>query len=381
MFLPQPTGYRAFIPQPLPPDDPPLEVDGEMQVLQERAATALGRLDAQAGHLPNPDRFVAAFVRKEAVLSSQIEGTQASLDDLLEYESAPARVPAGDATDVVRYVAAMNHGLERLAGGFPLTLRLIREMHAVLLAEGRGSEKTPGEFRRSQNWIGDAGCTLNEARYVPPPPAEMHDALGNLERFLHTPDPVPLLIRCALAHAQFETIHPFLDGNGRTGRLLITFQLCHAGVLSRPLLYLSLFFKTHRAEYYRRLNDVRFAGDWEGWVKFFLRGVADVARRATETAQAILALRTEDDAAVRAAMPRSAANGLRALELAFDRPYLTARAVQEETGFSQPTAKSLLDRLAEAGVLEDRPARSRGRVYVYERYLALLREGTEPLPN
>ena len=378
-YIRQPTGYRAFIPGTLPPD-PPFVADGALTNLLAQASTDLGRLDGLAAVLPNPDQFVAAFVRKEAVLSSQIEGTQASLDDLLEYEVSPRATARRGEPEVIRYVRAMNHGLDRLAGDFPLNMRLVREMHAVLLSEGRGSERTPGEFRTSQNWIGAAGCTLDDARFVPPPPHALGDALGNLEKFIHGGDPTPLLVRCALVHAQFETIHPFLDGNGRMGRLLITFQLCHAGVLARPLLYLSFFFKTHRLEYYDRLNAVRSSGDWEGWVAFFLRGVSEVSRQATTTAKAILELRTLHQGEVRQEMPRAATNGLRMLDLLFDKPFVTAAAVRDRLEISPPTAHRLLSRFEEVGLLREVTDRSRGRIYSYDALLELLREGTEPLP-
>ncbi|MGH7863193.1 MAG: Fic family protein, partial [Candidatus Dormibacteraceae bacterium] len=288
----QPAGYRAFIPNPLPPD-PPLALDDEILDLLSRADLALGRLDGSTEILPNPDMFVAMYVQQEAVLSSQIEGTQASLVDVLEYQTtATRRKLPEDVGEVVNYVAAMNHGIARLTE-LPLSLRLIREIHAKLLSGVRGADRDPGEFRRSQNWIGAAGVSLDQAYYVPPPPVDMEQALGDLEKFLHDPRPVPPLVRCGLAHAQFETIHPFLDGNGRVGRLLITFLLVQQGVLRRPLLYLSLYFKQHRNEYYDRLQAIRTQGDWEAWLRFFLRGVGEVATQATETARKILRLREE----------------------------------------------------------------------------------------
>ncbi|TAK67226.1 MAG: Fic family protein, partial [Dehalococcoidia bacterium] len=290
-YVQQPTGYKAFVPAPLPPD-PPIDVDSAIVRLLSEANLAVGRLDGAAQTLPDPDLFVAMYVRQEAVLSSQIEGTQSTLDDVLAFEldAAGSRGLPQDVSEVVNYVHAMNYGLNRLAS-LPLSLRLIREIHGELLHEGRGSERSPGEFRQSQNWIGPANTPLNRALFVPPPVTEMNDALDNFERFLHERGDLPVLIHCGIAHAQFETIHPFLDGNGRVGRLLITFQLCHENVLQRPLLYLSNFLKRNRVEYYDRLMAVRTAGDWEGWLRFFLRGVAETAEEATLTARSIVSLR------------------------------------------------------------------------------------------
>ncbi len=275
-YIQQPTGYKAFIPSDLPPN-PSVGMDPEMWDLLSRADRALGRLDGSTEILPNPDLFVFMYVRKEAVLSSQIEGTQASLMDVLEFEAqAMDSGKPSDVEEVVNYVGAMNHGLQRLQE-LPLSLRLIREIHEKLLANVRGGERNPGEFRSRQNWIGPPGCKLSEAFFVPPPPVEMMRALGELEKFLHDESPMPFLIKVGLAHAQFETIHPFLDGNGRVGRLLITFLLCEKGILKRPLLYLSWYFKKNRGEYYDKLQSVRDRGDWESWLKFFLKGVEQVA--------------------------------------------------------------------------------------------------------
>ncbi len=370
----QPAGYTAFIPKPLPPD-PPLAMGPELLALLSRADLALGRLDGATEVLPNPDLFVAMYVRQEAVLSSQIEGTQASLADVLEFEAAAARrnLP-GDVSEVVNYVRAMNYGLERLAQ-LPLSLRLIREIHGELLHGVRGGERSPGEFRTSQNWIGQAGATLETAAFVPPPPHEMQQAMGSLERFLHDPAPMPVLVKAGLAHAQFETIHPFLDGNGRVGRLLITFLLVQRGVLRRPLLYLSLFFKEHREEYYDRLQEVRTEGDWEGWLAFFLRGVDAVAAQATDTARQILRLREEHRQL--ASRGRGAGNALRLLDLLYQRPVITARNVQEALGVTHPTAYGLLDQLVEQGVLEEVTGQARNRLFRYRQYLDLF----EPRPS
>ena len=316
------------------------------------------------------------YVRKEALLSSQIEGTQASLDDVLAYEAHAGTRHTEDAVDVVNYVRAINYGLDRLKT-FPLSLRLIREIHGETLNRGRGREKSPGEFRRSQNWIGASGSTIQTAAFVPPPPQDLPAALSDLEKFLHTKDPIPVLLRCALVHAQFETIHPFLDGNGRVGRMLITFLLCHEGVLQRPLLYLSYFFKVHRLEYYERLNAVRFEGDWEGWLKFFLKGVIEVSQQASATAKRILALRAEHVALVTKARPKGSTNVVRLLDSLYERPYQSAAYVSQTLNVSVPTAHSLLSTLERIGLLQEMTLASWGRVYSYAPYLDLLRDGTE----
>ncbi|MEX0675776.1 MAG: Fic family protein [Pirellulales bacterium] len=353
-----------------------MHVDGEMQCLLNDAALELGRLDGLAINLPNPDLFLSMYVRKEALLSSQIEGTQASLDDVLAYEVQAQSHRSKDAVEVVNYVRAMNYGLERLKT-FPLSLRLIREIHGVMLEGVRGGEKLPGEFRKSQNWIGSAGSTIETADFVPPPPHEVQAALANFEKFLHSKLAIPALLRCALVHAQFETIHPFLDGNGRIGRLLITFLLCHDGVLRRPLLYLSYYFKIHRSEYYDRLNAVRFEGDWEGWLKFFLRGVVEVARQAAETAKRILDMRASHLETVRKARPKGSTNALRLLDLLYMAPYQSASATSETLKISVPTANSLLSTFQGIGILREVTQASWGRIYAYKPYLDLLREGTE----
>lgn len=377
-YITQPEGYKAFVPVPLPPE-PSLQFDGELLCLHEEATVKLGRLDGLTVNLPNPDLFLSMYVRKEALLSSQIEGTQASLDDVLAYEvrRQHERV-ANDSMEVVNYVYAMNHGLKRLKS-FPLSLRLIREIHEKLLDATRGGEaaKTPGEFRISQNWIGQPGCTLDEAVFVPPPPHEMQTALSGLEKFLHSETRLPVLVRCALVHAQFETIHPFLDGNGRIGRLLITLLLCHAGLIHQPLLYLSYYFKANRSKYYDKLNDVRSRGDWEGWLEFFLRGVAAVADQAAHTAERILDLRQKHLTLIQQAYPRVAGNAIRLLDYLFDQPYVTTAMTSEHLDVSRPTANNLMARLQNVGVLREVTGESYGRVFIYDPYMALLREGTE----
>ena len=332
-YIEQIEGYRAFIPNPLPPV-PEIIMDQEMWNLLSQADRALGRLDGATDALPNPDLFVFMYVRKEAVLSSQIEGTQASLIDVLEFESQ-ALEPDNpqEVAEVVNYISAINYGLERLKE-LPISLRLIREIHQELMAGVRGAERNPGEFRRSQNWIGAGGCSLAEASYVPPPPHEMLQSLDNLEKFLHSLQPMPTLIKVGLAHAQFETIHPFLDGNGRTGRLLITFLLCEQNILQRPLLYISYYFKKYRTEYYDCLQAVRDSGNWEGWLKFFLRGVYEVAQEAAATARKIVTLKEEHRQLVLNTMGRRSGNAIALLESLYFRPIFTVEHAEKITNLS-----------------------------------------------
>ena len=321
------------------------------------------------------------YVRKEAVLSSQIEGTQASLIDVLEFETNKSCADAPhDVSEVVNYVRAMNHGLARLAD-LPVCLRLIEEIHAELLTDVRGGRLNPGEFRTSQNWIGPAGCTLNTASFVPPAPAEMQDALSDLEKFIHDARPLPALLRVGLVHAQFETIHPFLDGNGRVGRLLITFLLCEMGVLSRPLLYLSHFFKKHRSAYYEHLQRIRDHGEWEAWLKFFLRGVAEVATEANLNARRIVNLREAHRAQVSTHLGRAAPNGLLLLEALYLRPIVNVNDVAEILGTSFVTANRVVDQLEGLGLLRETTGNRRNRVYAYEPYLALFREDETQVPH
>jgi len=370
------TGYRAFIPAALPPV-PPVRIDSGLQRLLSVADLALGRLDGSIQILPDPDLFVLMYVRREAVLSSQIEGTQSSLQDLLAAEAhifAPNQ--PRDVDEVINYVAAMNHGLERL-NELPVSLRLIREIHERLLRGVRGSMLTPGEFRTTQNWIGPAGCTLADASFVPPPKHEMEIALGDLERFLHADDDMPLLIKIGLAHAQFETIHPFLDGNGRVGRLLITFLLCENCVLRKPVLYLSYYFKKHRQLYYDWLQATRDDGDWEGWLTFFLEGVAEVSAQAATTARRVLALREEHRAGIAAKLGYSAGNGHRVLEHLYARPILSVNDVRDLIGTTYPAANQLVDRLVTLGILEEMTGQSRNRRFRYAPYIRLFNEDGE----
>lgn len=372
-YVTLPAGYRAFYPSPLPPS-PPVEIKGELQELLSEADRALGRLDGSIATLPNPDLFVMMYVRKEAVLSSQIEGTQSSLQDLL---AAEARIlldtTPRDVAEVINYVRAMNHGLARLKH-LPVSVRLIREIHAILLENVRGRHATPGELRRSQNWIGPAGCTLAEAAFVPPPPNIVPEALVRWERFLHADDALPILIKIGLAHAQFETIHPFLDGNGRLGRLLITFILTERGVLQKPVLYLSHYFKRHRQAYYEHLQRIRDEGDWEGWLYFFLRGVAEVSNEAAQTIRRILRLREGHRLAITDRLGRAAGNGHKVLEHLYEHPVLTVKAVKNITGTTYAAANQLVARFVELGILEEITGYARNRRFRYEPYIALFRD-------
>ena len=372
-YVRQAVGYSAFVPSPLPPD-PPIDASAIFDLLS-RADIAIGRLDGVGRTLPDPDLFVAMYVRREAVYSSQIEGTQSTLDDVLtfELEGHARRVPL-DVEEVVNHVAAMNHGLQRL-GELPLSLRLIREIHQVLMHDVRGAERSPGEFRRSQNWIGPAGGTLADAAFVPPAVHEMTEALGDLETFMHEEAIYPPLVHAGLAHAQFETIHPFLDGNGRMGRLLLTFLLVHRRVLQRPLLYLSYYLRRHRAEYYDRLMAVRLDGDWEGWLRFFLRGVAETAEEATGTAEDILRLRDQH----RALVHDLGTNALHMLDALYERPVVNIAAVRRALRVSWPTANKVTLEFERRGLLEEMTGQRRNRVFRYVPYLALFKEATAPI--
>ena len=368
---------RAFIPVPLPPV-PPLALEGRLRQTLETATLALGRLDGVATLLPDPALFIYAYVRKEAVLSSQIEGTQSSLSDLLAFEidDAPG-TPIGDVVEVSNYVAALEHGLERLRGDFPLSNRLIREIHRILLSRGRGSQLHPGAFRTSQNWIG--GRRPGNAVYVPPPAHAVANCMGELEQFLHTRDDgLPTLVRAGLAHVQFETIHPFLDGNGRTGRLLITFLLCEAGMLREPLLYLSLFFKQHRSDYYELLNAVRRTGDWEDWLDFFLDGIRETAEGAFATSQRLLQLFAADRERIQQ-IGRRAGSALRVHERLTSRPLQSISSVAESTALTFPTISTAMNLLVSLGIAREITDRRRNRLFAYDEYLSILNEGTEPL--
>ncbi len=360
---------RAFVPAPLPPV-PPLELSEALQEQIQNAMLALGRLDGLTAVLPDPAIFLYSYIRKEAVLSSQIEGTQSSLSDLMLFElEGVASVPLDDVQEVSNYVAAMNHGLERIKT-LPLSLRLLKEIHGVLLAKGRGSSKEPGEFRRSQNWIG--GSRPGNAFFVPPPPDQVLECLGALEKFLHN-DPVktPVLIKVALAHVQFETIHPFLDGNGRLGRLLITFLLCAEGVMREPLLYLSLYFKQHRSQYYDLLQAVRLTGDWEAWLKFFLTGVEETANQAAATAKALMKLASEDEKRIQG-IGKASGSALRVHRLLQSQPILSIGAASRQLGLSVPTVTSSLRYLVELGIAVETTGKKHGRIFAYHEFIYLL---------
>ena len=363
---------RAFVPSPLPPT-PPIQIDSALQDVLEQALVALGRLDSVSTLLPDTHLFLYTYVRKEAVLSSQIEGTQSSLSDLLlfELEEAPG-VPLDDVTEVSNYVAALEHGLRRIRSGFPVSSRLLRETHAILLSRGRGADKQPGEFRRSQNWIG--GTRPGNALFVPPPARLVPECMASLERFLHDqPGRTSPLMKAALAHVQFETIHPFLDGNGRIGRLLIALVLCNEGILHQPLLYLSLYFKAHRQRYYELLNHVRNDGDWEEWLAFFAQAVLETADAAVETARRLSVLFRNDRERIRR-IGRAAGSLLQVHQELQTRPIANIRRLARSTHLSVPTVTKALETLEELGIVREITGRQRGRLYSYRRYLDLLNQ-------
>ncbi len=370
IYVEQSTEYAAFYPKPLPPE-PRIIFDDELIKLLSESNRELGRLDGAAEVLPDPDLFVAMYVKKEAVLSSQIEGTQASLVDLLEYRNEEKQSQIShDVGEVVNYVKAMNYGLERL-NTLPLSLRLIREIHAVLLEGTRGGERNPGEFRRTQNWIGPPGCTLKTASFVPPPVEQMKQAMYDLETFMHNNSSLPLLVKVGLVHAQFETVHPFLDGNGRMGRLLITFLLCQQKALNRPLLYLSYYFKKHRMEYYEWLMKVRNKGDWEGWLKFYLQGIIEVSKQGIKTARKILDLQSNHRNLI---MNIKSTNANKLLDYIYTQPILTINDVVQELEISYPTANTLVSKFCEIGLLKERTGQQRNKVFSYVEYLNILED-------
>lgn len=365
---------KAFIPLRLPPS-PPLEFTSELRSALDEALVAIGRLDSVTTLLPDVDLFIYTYVRKEAVLSSQIEGTQSSLSDLLLFEmnEAPG-VPLDDVVEVSNYVAALTHGLDRLHEEFPISNRLIREIHEVLLSKGRGADKQPGEFRGSQVWIG--GATPQRARFVPPPPEYVEDCMAALEQFLHdVPERTSTILKAALAHAQFETIHPFLDGNGRVGRLLITLIFCAEGLLNKPLLYLSLYFKQHREQYYDLLNQLRAEGNWEAWIAFFADAVRETAQSAVDAAQQLAALFQSDRERIET-LGRAASSALRVHEQLQSRPITTIAFLSKATAISVPTITKSVNRLEQLGIIKEMSGRRRNRVYAYSAYLDLLMQET-----
>lgn len=367
---------QAFVPAPLPPN-PPIEWTPELRSKFDQALIALGRLDSISTFLPDISLFLYMYVRKEAVLSSMIEGTQSSLSDLLLFEmDMEPGVPLDDVREVSNYVAALDHGLNRQAEGFPLSLRLIKEIHGVLLSKGRGVNQTPGEFRRTQNWIG--GTRPGNAAFVPPPADQVMECMGKLELFLHDqPEPSPALLKAALAHVQFESIHPFLDGNGRLGRLLITLLLCEQKILREPMLYLSLYFKTHRQYYYDLLNEIRLQGNWEAWLDFFAEAVIVTAKQAVDTARQLIDLANEDGDRI-IGLGRAAASTMRVHRVMMGRPITVSGWLVEKTGITPATVNKCLAHLERLGIVKELTSRKRNRVFSYAGYLEILNQGTEP---
>ena len=370
-FISSGSGYDYFSPKKLPPT-PPIRMDPELSFMLSTADLKLGRLDGVTHILPNPELFVAMYVRKEALLSSQIEGTQASLIDILDADNVndEKRENVGE---VVNYVNAMNYGLKRLEN-FPLSLRLLKDIHSVLLAKGRGSERNPGEFRKTQNWIGPAGCTLTEAIFVPPTVPVMLESIGELEKFFYSDTLIPPLIKIALIHAQFESIHPFLDGNGRMGRLLITFWLCREEILSQPLLYLSYYFKAHRSDYYDSLMSVRLNGDWESWIKFFLKGVSETSDEAIKTAKDIIALKEKCEEKI---SETTVTQSKKLLDMLFEQPFVSRPEISDALSISSPTAGRLVEEFVQKGILVDAtPNRVRYKKYKFKDYIDILSRNT-----
>ena len=374
-YILQSGGYKAFIPVPLPPD-PPIQLE-DLQALLSKAEHSLGRLDGSIQTLPNPELFIYMYIRKEAVLSSQIEGAQSSLQDVL---SAEARVRAPDrphdTADVINYIRAMYYGLARLSKT-PLSARFIREIHSQLMHGARGSHLTPGELRTTQNWIGPSGATLNDAIFVPPPHQEVPEHLSQLETFFHATSKLPLLIKIGLAHAQFETIHPFLEGNGRIGRLLITFMLCQQKILLKPVLYLSHFLKRHRQEYYERLQSVREQGTWEQWLTFFLNGVTEVSTEAIETVRRILLMREEHRTIINKEFGRAAVTCFRALEYLYEHPIISVAEAQNLTGTTYSATNNLVMRMTQVGILRQLTKQKRNRRFTYQSYIDLFQDEKE----
>ena len=365
---------RAFVPHPLPPE-PALDL-GVLQETMEKALLALGQLDSLSTLLPDVHQFLYTYVRKEAVLSSQIEGTQSTLSDLLLFElkEAPG-TPLDDVIEVSNYVAALEHGISRLDGELPLCNRLVREIHDKLLSHGRGSGKMPGEFRRSQNWIG--GTRPGRARFVPPPPHAVEDCMADLERFYHKEDEgLPALLRAGLAHVQFETIHPFLDGNGRVGRLMITLALYDAGTIHQPLLYLSLYFKQHRDRYYTLLDEVRENGDWEAWLEFFFNGVAQTAQEAVSTAQRLLDMFQQDQTRIQQE-GRRAGSALRIHQVLQKRPIASLPEMARNTGLSFAAAAAGVKLLERLDIVRELTGKKRNRLFGHQQYLDVLAEESE----
>ncbi|MBI5345962.1 MAG: Fic family protein [Chlamydiae bacterium] len=372
-YVKQPADYKAFIPNDLPPD-PPVKLEDGIQHLLTDANIAIGKLDTMGFLVPNLDHIIAMYIRKEALLSSQIEGTQASLEDIFEYESNVPMTNINDVKEVINYIKALNHGIKRLED-FPMSIRLIKEIHEILLQNSRGKEKRPGDFRTSQNWIGHPGSSLTNASFVPPPPHEAMEAMGKLESFLHKDTSLPLLVKCALIHYQFETIHPFLDGNGRLGRLLITFFLYWKKALQHPLLYLSYYFKIHRQEYYDRLNLVRENGDYEQWISFFLKGIIWTSQSSLQTVQNILFLK-ESHKNKLIAKKISSPVAVALLDFLFEKPLVSINDVAKNFKISYQTTNSLISQFLKLEILKEITGKKRDKRYSYWEYLDYLSEGT-----
>lgn len=375
-YITQLNGYKAFIPAPLPPK-PALKIDEKMIKKHEKATLSIARLDGLSYTLANTDLFISMYVKKEALLSSQIEGSQASLADVFEYESGAPIENINDVQEVVNYVKALNYGITRLKT-LPMSCRLVKELHEIILKDSRGKNKTPGEFKRSQNWIGPANSTLKTAAFIPPPPEEAIQAMSDLEKYLHHTSTYPELVNCALMHYQFETIHPFLDGNGRVGRLLITLYLYWKGVIEKPLLYSSYYFKKHRQEYYDRLTMVRNSGNFEQWVNFFLDAVIEASESAIDNTKKILALQKRDQALL---WDKKLSSPLATVLLnqLFYKPVITIPDVQQQFNISYPTAAQLIHQFEEIGILREITGKKRAKRFIYSQYMEILSEGTSPL--
>lgn len=374
-FVKQKRGYKAFIPAALPPE-PPVKFNSELQTSLSKADRALARLDGIVTVLPNPDLFIAMYVKKEALLSSQIEGTQASLEGVLEFEAdLTPKEDIDDIKEVINYIKALNYGIERLKE-FPMSLRLIKEIHKILIKGTRGTHKTPGEFRKTQNWIGPPGASLNEATFVPPPPDMLLKLMGEMEKFIHSKDKIPPLIKIALIHSQFETIHPFLDGNGRIGRLLITFYLYWKNILSKPLLYLSFYFKKNRAGYYDLLMRVRTEGIWEEWIKFFLKGISEISEEASNTAREIIKLK-ENLITKLFKNSISSIYAVKLIDLLFENIVIDVRHVTDKFSIHRDTSNELLKRFEKIGILKEITGKQRYKKYIFNDYVEIIKRGTE----
>ncbi len=373
---PQVAGYKAFIPAPLPPK-PLIKIENSLQELLLEATIVLARLDGMATTLPNTDLFISMYVKKEALLSAQIEGTQASLENVFEFEQGAKLENIDDVSEVINYVKALHFGLRELKK-IPMSSRLIKKLHSIILRGVRGKHKTPGEFRKTQNWIGPPGSTLNQASFVPPPPQAAQKAMGDLEKYLHKKSTLPTLIDCALIHYQFETIHPFLDGNGRLGRLLITFYLCWKGLLEKPLLYLSFYFKKHRQEYYDRLSMVRESGDYEQWLEFFLKGVIETSQSALLNTKKILQLK-EKHKKLLWKEKISSPYAMMLHEKLFYTPLISITDMQLSLDISFQAASNLIGQFESVGIVKEVTGKKREKRYLYSKYLAILSEGTKPL--